>query len=56
MRWIAVIAGAIAGYYCIVYPSCTWFWPQSNLCGILWPAGSLVGAGLGYWIAARKRA
>jgi hypothetical protein len=39
MRWIvAVFAAAvtlIATYYAVAYAGCTWFWPQSNLCGLV---------------------
>jgi hypothetical protein len=55
MRWIAALLGAVVGYFVVVYPSCTWFWPQSNLCGILFPVGSVVGAGFGFWFFSRGR-
>jgi hypothetical protein len=54
-KWIAALVGAIAGYYCVAYPSCMWFWPESNLCGIYAPVGGVIGAGVAYWIAARKK-
>jgi hypothetical protein len=57
MKWIAGIIGAIigliAGYYVVVYPSCTWFWPNSNLCGILGVPAALVGAIFGFWFGIR---
>ncbi len=28
MRWVAAVFGPIAGYYCITFPSCNWFWPE----------------------------
>jgi hypothetical protein len=53
MKWVAALVGAIAGYYCIAIPSCFWFWPESNLCGIWSPLGVPVGAVLAYGVAAR---
>jgi hypothetical protein len=55
MKWVALLIGAVAGYFAVAYPSCTWLWPQSNLCGIFSPIGAVVGAGLGFWLAIRKR-
>ena len=55
MRWVAALVGAVVGYFVVVYPSCTWFWPQSNLCGIFLPVGSLAGAGFGFWLFSRGR-
>ena len=34
MRWVAALVGTVMEYFAVVYPSCTWFWPQSDLCGI----------------------
>jgi hypothetical protein len=55
MRWVTALVGAVVGYFVVVYPSCTWFWPQSNLCGISFPVGILAGGLLGYWLVARRR-
>jgi hypothetical protein len=41
---IAGLLGLIAGYTAIAYPSCTWLWPQSDLCGVWSPLGALAGA------------
>jgi hypothetical protein len=57
MKWIVGIIGAIigliAGYYVVVYPSCTWLWPNSNLCGILGVPAALGGAIFGCWLGVR---
>lgn len=53
MKWIAALFGLVAGYYCVAYPSCTWFWPNSNLCGIYSPIGGVAGACLAHWLVAR---
>lgn len=57
MKWIEGIIGAlvglIAGYYVIAYLSCTWFWPNSNLCGILGVPAAFVGAIFGFWLGFR---
>jgi len=53
MKWVMALAGAIVGYFCVVIPSCRWFWPESNLCGILFPFGMAAGAAAGYWLGAR---
>jgi hypothetical protein len=55
MKWMAGLLGAIGGYYAIAYPSCTWFWPESNLCGIWSPVGAIAGAAGAYWIASRTK-
>src|SRR5689334_14749269 len=57
MKMFAVIIGAVAGAFAastiLVYISCNWLWPTSNMCGI-WgvligpPAGLLGGAALVY--------
>ena len=54
MRLLGPLVGGIVGYYAIAYPSCTWFWPDSNLCGIWGPVGLVAGAVLGYQIAVRS--
>jgi ABC-type xylose transport system permease subunit len=55
MKWIAGVVGSIiglmAGYYVIAYSSCTWFWPNSNLCGLPGVPAAFVGAIVGYWAA-----
>ena len=53
MKWVMALAGAIVGYFCVVIPSCKWLWPESNLCGILFPFGMAAGAAAGYWLGAR---
>jgi len=39
MRWIAAAfaaaAALVATYYAVAYAACSWFWPQSNLCGLI---------------------
>jgi hypothetical protein len=54
MRWVAALVGTVVGYFVVVYPSCTWFWPQSNLCGILFPFGCGAGGFLGFWLFSRR--
>ena len=51
---IAAVAAAIATYFAIVIPSCKWFWPSSNLCGIYGPFGGLISAVLVFAYTGRK--
>ncbi len=48
MRWIAAVFAAafalIATYYMVAYAACTWFWPQSNLCGLIAVPSAFVAA------------
>ena len=57
VRWIGGIIGAIigltGGYYVVAYSSCTWFWPGSNLCGILGVPAAFAGAIFGGWLGVR---
>jgi uncharacterized membrane protein YeaQ/YmgE (transglycosylase-associated protein family) len=55
MKWIAALIGAIVGYYVVAYPSCTWLWPNSNMCGIFGPIDAVIGAVLAFWLTSRKR-
>ena len=65
MKTVALIVGGlvggIAGYSIIVYVSCWWLWPQSNMCGI-WgcfiggPGGLIAGTSLAGWLLRRSGA
>jgi hypothetical protein len=52
--WFCGLAGGIGGYMAGAYAACYWFWPESNLCGLLGvfitgPAGLLVGILASLW-------
>ncbi len=57
MKWITgpigAFLGLIAGYYVVAYASCTWFWPNSNLCGIRGVPTAFFGLLLGGWLGVR---
>jgi hypothetical protein len=57
MKWIAGVIGAaiglVAGYYAVAYAGCIWFWPESNLCGILGVPVGLAGAVGGFMLGFR---
>lgn len=55
MKWVEVLfcilaglagaaIGLMAGYYALAYAGCAWFWPNSNLCGIVGVPSGLLGA------------
>ena len=44
----------IATYYAVAYAACTWFWPQSNLCGLIAVPSSLVAALACFVVVAAK--
>ena len=57
VKWIAgalgAVVGLITGYYAVAYASCTWLWPDSNLCGITGVPAAVLGATYGAWLSFR---
>ena len=61
---IGIVVGAFIGlvvcYFPAAYVACDWLWPESNLCGLpvamtMAPLGLVIGAGVGGWLARRRR-
>ena len=53
-------AGLVVGYFAGAYVACTWFYPTSNLCGIVGvfytgPAGLVIGAIAGWWFTRSRK-
>jgi len=58
MRWIAglfaAVVALIATYYAVAYAACTWFWPQSNLCGLVAVPSAFVAAAVCFFAVLAK--
>ena len=54
MKWAGAVLGAIIGlvatYYAVAYAACTWFWPNSNLCGLIAVPAAFAGAVGGFML------
>lgn len=61
--WVVILCtlgGGALFYFVAAVASCTWLWPESNLCGIgavffAAPLGMIVGATAGRWLSPPKR-
>jgi hypothetical protein len=58
MKWIVAVGAAFAslvwGYYTVAYAACTWFWPDSNLCGLIAVPSAIVAAVAAFLLVIQK--